>query len=447
MTLTENWDKLTPDEKFEKRFEPFLNPEIEFASKEIEEKYKKNAQRFKDVIELKKPDRVPIAPNIGFYPAEYAGVTAEEIMYDYEKLGMAYKKFNNDFDFDFIVSPAIAGSGPLFEKLDYKMYRWPGHGTKPDTSYQCVEREYMKEDEYDQLINDPTSYFISTYFPRIFGAVESWAKLGSLTSMVELPMVGSGMIPFGMPDVQESFQRFLEAGTEALKWIQAVGAISGEITATRGLPATFATFSKAPFDILGDTLRGTKNIMLDIYRRPEKIFEAMDRLVPLAIEMGVSGANASNNPMVMIPLHKGADIFMTRDQFAEFYWPSLKKVILGLIEEGCVPSLFVEGSYNERLDFLTDPDLPEGKIYWFFDKTDMVEVKKHLSGKAAFGGNVSASLMKAGEPKEVEKYVRNLIDNVAGDGGYILTCGAVIDNAEPENIRAMIEAGKKYGKY
>ena len=187
--------------------------------------------------------------------------------------------------------------------------------------------------------------------------------------------------------------------------------------------------------------------MLDMYRRPDKIKEAMNTLLPLNIEMGLNSATNNNNPFVFIPLHKGADSFMSRDQYAEFYWPTLKKLILGIIEGGCVPCLFVEGAYNNRLDFLKDSDLPNGKIYWFFDKTDMVKVKEHLSNKAAFGGNVPGSMLKTSTPDKVEEYVKNLIEDVAGDGGYMLTTGAVIDDAEEENMRAMIKAANKYGKY
>lgn len=447
MTLTDNWNQLSPQEKYEKRFEIFMNPEIDFVNQEVREKFYKRAKRLKDVIELKKPDRVPIVPNMGFYPAKYAGITAEEAMYDYDKLAMAWKKFNNDFDFDAITTCALVGSGPLFEELGFNLYRWPGNGTKPDTPYQCVEKEYMKPEDYDELIKDPSYFFMTRYLPKIFSALEPWKKLSPFTDLVELPFVGSNMIPMGMPDVQESFRTLIEAGNKTMEWIQAVGAIDGENTAVHGLPANIGGFAKAPFDTLGDTLRGTKNIMLDMYRRPDKIIEAMETLLPLAIDMGIKSATANKNPFVFIPLHKGADSFMSRDQFAKFYWPTLKKVILGLIEEGLVPCLFVEGAYNNRLDFLKDKDLPKGKVYWFFDKTDMVKVKENLSNKAAFGGNVPGSMLKTSTPDKVEAYVRDLIEKVAGDGGYMLTSGAVIDDAEEENIRRMIEAGKKYGKY
>ncbi len=447
-TYPDNWNNLSIDEKMDARFASYKSTrDIEFISKEVEEKYRKRAQRLEDVIKLKKPNRVPIDVRPGYYPAHYTGITAREVMYDYDKAYQAFKRFNEEFDIDYIVSPGKVGSGPLLELMDYKVYNWAGHGTGENISYQCIEREYMKEDEYDDLINDPSDYFIRRYFPRIFGILKSWEKLSLFTSFIELPFVGSSMVPAGMPEVQKAFKTFMEAGQEAYKWSQMLGKFKQEIQFTQGLPSNSGGYSKAPFDTLGDTLRGTSDIMLDIYRRPEKILEAVEKLVPIHVKMGINAANRSNMPFVKIPLHKGEDSFMSREHFLQFYWPTLKKVILGLIEDGCVPSLFVEGAYNNRLDFLADDDLPEGKICWMFDKTDMAEAHKYLAGKAAIGGNVPTSLFTAGTPGKIEEYVKNLIKEVAGDGGFILSPGANFEHGKEENIRAYIKAGKKYGKY
>ena len=56
------------------------------------------------------------------------------------------------------------------------------------------------------------------------------------------------------------------------------------------------------------------------------------------------------------------------------------------------------------------------------------------------------SLLKAGTPEEVDTYVRGLLESVAGDGGFILSTGIVVDDARPENIMAMMEAGRRYGR-
>jgi hypothetical protein len=341
----------------------------------------------------------------------------------------------------------LIGPGKAFELLDVKNYNWPGHGTPANTSYQCIEGEFMTADDYDAFIVDPSNFFMRTYLPRVLGALGPWNMLGPWTDIIELPFVGLALIPSGIPPVQAAFKTFLEAGQAIMEWISAVGPIEGASIAGLGLPNTIGGFTKAPFDILGDTLRGTRGIMLDMYRQPDKLLAALERTVPIAVDMGVRNANANNNPLVFIPLHKGADGFMSNKDFAKFYWPSLKAVLLGLIEAGTVPYLFVEGGYNQRLDMITDLDIPAGHSVWMFDQTDMKEVKKKLGGWATFGGNIPGSMMKASSPQEIADYVKKLVDEVADDGSYILANGAVLDDSTPENVHAMIDTCKEYGKY
>ena len=211
------------------------------------------------------------------------------------------------------------------------------------------------------------------------------------------------------------------------------------------MPGFAGGATKAPYDILGDTLRGTRGLMLDKFRRPEKVLEACERLVPLAIDWGVRACDVNKHPMVFIPLHKGADGFLSDEDFRTFYWPTFKKVLLGLIEEGIVPLIFAEGGYNERLEAIHDLEIPAGKMIWMFDATDMSEARKHLGGYQCFGGNVPGALITTGTPQEMDDYVRQLIEDVAGPGGFILGSGIVIDQAKADCMKAMIDAGKKYG--
>jgi uroporphyrinogen-III decarboxylase len=171
----------------------------------------------------------------------------------------------------------------------------------------------------------------------------------------------------------------------------------------------------------------------------------MERLVPLEVKRGVSGATANGVPVVFIPLHKGADGFMSDEQFDTFYWPALKQVILGLVEEGIVPMLFAEGGYNSRLEAIKD--LPRGKVIWHFDRTDMAQAKLILGDIACIMGNVPASLLFSGTPEEVTQYCEQLIDTAGNGGGFILAEGAVIDEGQPENILAVVEAAKSFGVY
>jgi len=436
------------EEKQEELFNRWLSPQVEFVDEKTEGAYKERVTRLKDAIQCKKtPDRVPVFALIGFFPAYYAGLTPYDVMYDYGKLELAFEKFVWDFKPD--AHPGVIGPGPgkFFEILDYKLYAWPGHGVAPQHSYQCIEGEYMKADEYDALLRDPTYFFLSTYFPRIFGALDPFKDLSPFTNVLEMygGFTPASFISFGTPGIQAALKALMEAGNESLKWIGHVVALERKITAA-GFPDFFGGGTKAPFDTLGDTLRGTKGIMLDMYRRRDKLLQAMEIFTPLMIRMGASGAKANGNPIVFIPLHKGADGFISNKQFEEFYWPSLKRVMMGLINEGCVPFLYAEGSYNSRLEIIKN-DLPKGKTLWGFDQTDMAKAKEIIGDSACICGNVPTSLLTVGTPQAVKDYARKLIETCSQGGGFIMMNGAVIDEAKPENVKAMIEATKEFGAH
>jgi uroporphyrinogen-III decarboxylase len=443
--MTDKWIDLQPEEKQGKMFKTWFSPPgIAFESPEAEKAYHNRITRIIDVIQLKVPDRVPVYTSGGFFPAYYAGITPETAMYDYDKLNMAWKNFVLDFQPDVYAGSATALPGKAFEILDYKLYLWPGHGTPPDTPYQCVEDEYMMADEYDALIQDTSDFLMRVYLPRIFGVLGPFQRLSPLTNTVEIPFVGPYLMRYGIPEVQSAFEALLAAGQEALKWREAVAACDKALNEA-GFPILTGGSTKAPFDMLGDTLRGTKGIMIDMYRQPDKVLEALERLTPLMISMGVGGTRASGRPLVFIPLHKGADGFMSDEQYKRFYWPTFRKVIVGLIAEGLVPFIFAEGAYNSRLEIVKD--IPRGKTLWLFDYTDMVKAKKVLGDTACIAGNVPISLLSTGRPDEVKAYCQKLIDVAGKDGGFIMASGAVIDQARPENLRTMIEFTKEYGVY
>ena len=443
--MEKKWEELSAEEKQQEMFKTWLSPQgLEFTSPEAENSYKERVTRIKDAIQLKKiPDRVPIFTIVNFFPAYYVGLTPHDMMYDYEKLTMAIRKFVLDFEPDVNPGAFFAGSGRLFEILDVKLYAWPGHGVSPENTYQCIEGEYMMADEYDALIQDPSHFWSSTYLPRICGALEAFKMLQSPTNVQE-GSFGSFAMPFAMPDVQAAYKTLFEAGTETMKWMGVVSGFSHEMAAG-GFPGFLGGLSKAPFDVIGDTLRGTKGVMVDMYRQPAKLLQALEVITPIMINMGLSMSRMNGNPLVFMPLHKGADGFLSDEQFKTFYWPTLRKVFMGLIDEGCIPFPFVEGSYDSRLEVIRD--VPKGKTAWIFDLTDMVKAKEVLGDVACIGGNIPSHLLSVGTSQEVKDYAKRLINTAGKDGGYIMSNGAAIDKAKPENLRTMIDFTKEYGVY
>jgi len=56
--------------------------------------------------------------------------------------------------------------------LDSRVYQWPGHGVGPSSSPQYVEGEYIKPEEYDLFLKDPSDFIFRTFLPRAYGALK-----------------------------------------------------------------------------------------------------------------------------------------------------------------------------------------------------------------------------------------------------------------------------------
>jgi len=414
-------------------------------AKTAEELGKERENRVRDAIELKVPDRVPFVPVFEFFPAYYAGITPEEAMYNYDKAYAAYKKTIIDFEPDMYAGPAIFRSGPVLETLDLKQLKWPGHGVEPHSMYQFVEGEYMPVDEYDEFIENPSDWIIRRYMPRIYGALKPFSNLpGILDQFYYYGAPSAGLATMGTPEVQEAFQALLKAARESLRWVTHLRSFIQEMKGLGFNPFFFvATYS--PFDLIGDNFRGSRGIMLDMYRHPDKLLEALEKATQLTISMATRRAAAGGIPMVFIPLHKGTDGLMSPEQYKIFYWPFLKKLMMGLIDAGLIPYAYTEGSYTSRLEIISD--VPKGKVLYHFERVDLAKAKEILGEVACISGNVPASLLNLGSPQEVRDYCKRLIDVVGKGGGLIVDASAGINEAKPENVRAMADFTKEYGVY
>ena len=440
-----NWKELTPQQKRQERFKKWLNPPgVKFNNKEAENQYKARVTRFINAINVQEGDRVPCMLPAGYFPAYYAGYDLKTVMYDYDKQRDAWLKFMKDFgDMDSFSGPGLVLPAPALEMIDHKLHKWPGHGIGNDvTMYQFVEGEYIKSDEYDKLIKDPTDFWLRTFMPREAGAFAPLAELPHLTPFIGIPVFY--LSAFGNPRVQSALKAMMKAGDEIVKWNKIVGEVSA--TAMKaGYPPFSGGLSGAPFDTLADMCRGTTGIVMDMFRQPDKIIEAAERITPIIIDDAINAAERMISPVVMMPLHKGDRTFMSQKAFDTFYWPTFKKVLLGLINEGLVPMPFAEGNYIPRLE--TIADMPPASMMWYFEYMDMAQAKKTVGRTNCIIGNLPISIMATGTPAEVKEGCRKLIETCAPGGGYILSSSASMDNGNIANLHAMMDAAKEYGVY
>ena len=159
------WENLTREEKRAERIKRWLEPPgIKFISPEAEKEYRKRLQRLADVYQLKEPDRVPVSIPYGDLPLKWEGHTLHDAMYDYELMRRVWKKFFKEYEMDTYSAPSMAVlPGRLYDMVGCRLYKWPGNGLPTDAlGFQFAEGEYMMDDEYDDLLRDPSDFWVRT---------------------------------------------------------------------------------------------------------------------------------------------------------------------------------------------------------------------------------------------------------------------------------------------
>ncbi len=407
-------------------------------------------KRMDDAMHLRKPDRVPVAPLcIHFYATRVRGISNRDAMYQHERWFRALKEETLLRNWD-AAPPAgpVPAARPL-EILGLTQFKWPGGSLNDNQPFQWVEGEYMQQGEYDEMLADPNGFAFRKLWPRVSSTLAPLSGMAqmptppliALSNAYVLPAFLGGMIT--QSPLRDVMRKMLDFADEFEKNLSLSIGYAMEMMRL-GYPIEWAAATFPPFDWVSDALRGLKGSSIDMYRAPDKLLATIETFTPTAIGGAVAGAQATRNKGVAVFMHRGADGFMSKDQFARFYWPSFKALLLGLVDAGLTPIPLFEGDYTSRLEFLKE--LPPGKIVGHFDRIDRKKAKKLIGEVMCFWGNIPASLMVAGTPQQVKDDVKELIDTFGDNGGLIVdSFNGFPDESRPENVAAVTEAVMEYG--
>jgi hypothetical protein len=415
----------------------------ERTGKSVEQLYAERARRVRDAIELRVPDRVSFMVLVE--PHAYSGIPNSAAYYDHIALKRTMRKMAVDLEPD-MSEPGFPACGAAMTELDIKNCLWPGGPKPPDFNYQFIEGEYMKEEEYDMFLNDPSGFMIRRYFPRVYGALAPLAKLPPLDSMF---MGLEYLTPLlAGPEFIEMAKHLAEAGRHVREFRESIGNTSEEL-AQLGFPP-FAGFGAggiggAPFDTVSSLLRGMKGSMLDMYRRPDKLLRACEVILERRIAHAVPADTTARDypPRVGLPLWRGDPVFMSEDQFKKFYWPGLKKSLQTHVDLGYVPVPFFESKFGDRLECLLE--LPRAKILASIEAVDAVRAKEILGGHTCLLVR-TPNTSKLWSLGQLESFLRDLVDKCGRNGGLIIVI-KMPDQVQIKDMQAMLNSFREYARY
>ena len=109
-----------------------------------------------------------------------------------------------------------------------------------------------------------------------------------------------------------------------------------------------------------------------------------------------------------------------------------------------VPYIYTEGKYDSRLECLKE--VPAGKVVYHFEEVDMAQAKKILGDTACISGGFPVYLLDYGTKEQVVNEAKRLIDTCAVGGGFIFETSCGMDLAKRENVEALMDTVRNYGK-
>ena len=197
-------------------------------------------------------------------------------------------------------------------------------------------------------------------------------------------------------------------------------------------------------------LRGMSQLLMDyvtepgfVHRLAQVVMEYKKRILERAVEMGADILCTGDDYA-----HRGATI-MSPDHFRKFILPYLREAVQIARNRGIPFLKHTDGNLWQVLDDIVgtgidclDPLEPLAGM-------DIGKMKKLYGHRIALAGNVDCSvLLPFGSTLEVNEAVKETIAKAAVGGGYILaSSNSIHPGVKPDNYRAMVEAGRRFGSY
>lgn len=387
-------------------------------SSELEQLFAQRLGRYQATVALEPTDRIPIASGTNTFAEVYSGATNQEIVYDPQKWLEAEKAFIRAFpETDVLRNNRFWA--PLYDAIGIKTYKFPGRDLLPTGQIQFVEDEYMKGDEYDALISNPAEFMMERFIPRVFGEMDKGPA--------------------------RSHFAFLKAGLAQGMMAEIMRNRAIALQNECGMPQPMNGAFVAPFDALADVLRGLRGALMDCFRQPDKVIAACETLTPIMARFALSTADPLRRYPIFCPLHKPT--FMSPKQFDTFFWPSFKRVLEIIIDNGYKVRAYLEGDWGKHWHHFLE--LPKGTVLCDIDdQGDIFKAKADIGHHQCIAGGISSSMFILGTPQEIDERVKLLCETVGKGGGFIISGGCNIPyTTKPENYRAMIDAVLKYGWY
>jgi uroporphyrinogen decarboxylase len=376
----------------------------------------KPRERLLSVLSGKIPDCVPVAPDFSnMIPAKLTGKPFWQIyLYNDPPLWEAYIEAAKYFNIDSLMD----GYFPLsFPEESQQEYDWQTAIVFKSVERIVTQRYHKENGRY------------------------TWAATVDVYYVADPPTNNVPPAKIGLPDVPKKWEPLegvkpVDNGPEGFKRAK-------QLLGDQGLQGVFCASSSA--------LNNPEEIFA-YYDHPELHARWAEKRIELAEQRFQRIMTMEVKPDFLCVGGSGTLVFQNPRIFRQLAFPAVRRTIELATAVGMPTHVHSCGPEKELVKiFATETNLtvidplevpPMGDC-------NLAELKKQYGKRITLKGNLhTTAVMLHGTPEEVTAASRKAIDDAAEGGRFILSTGDQCGRDTPfENLRAMIETARTYGKY
>lgn len=195
---------------------------------------------------------------------------------------------------------------------------------------------------------------------------------------------------------------------------------------------------------------GMEDFSYLLYDEPETVHSVLTAMADFVIEGGLRMADLGVDGIIFADDYgSNTQPMMSLPHFRQFIAPQIKRMADAFHKKGVPIIMHSDGCINPLV-----PDCMAAGIDGIHPLQrnagmDIAQIKRDHGKQVCIFGNIDNNhLLVEGTPAEVEAQVKECISIAAPGGGYCLGSDhSIHDDIPNENVFAIYEAGRKYGKY
>ncbi len=200
---------------------------------------------------------------------------------------------------------------------------------------------------------------------------------------------------------------------------------------------------RSPFEFAA-TVRGLIGFMTDFYGNPGLVRDLIDACFPATVTLGLALAGSGVDALVIKDSFASSSM-ISPGHYLEFAFPSEVEAVKEL--GGRLPVIL--HVCRNSLPILPDMARTGAAVLEIDSPVDLIKAREAVGSAVVLKGNIDAvGVIEKGSRADVESAVRAALEAAKPGGRFILSTGDSIPSSAPEeNVAALVEFGREFGKY